>query len=223
MKLSTASQRPDHRKTQATYDRLSRWYDFLEGNWEKPARDAGLEILTPEQGETILEIGTGTGSACLAMAEAMGSEGCIVGIDLSMGMLQASRTRLKKKGQAGRVYLSAGDACLLPLRDAAVDAIYCSFSLELFPDEEIDCVLNECRRALKPGGRICIVALSAAGSPSRARRIYEWFHHSLPGIVDCRPIFVQEHLANMGFAIQKCIYTQLWLIPVEIVIAHALI
>jgi demethylmenaquinone methyltransferase/2-methoxy-6-polyprenyl-1,4-benzoquinol methylase len=210
---------PDHRKTQAAYDRLSRWYDLLEGNWEKSARDAGLRLLAASPGEKILELGPGTGSVCLELSRASGPDGRIFAIDLSTGMLDAARRRLKSTAQTDRSFFSAGDACRLPVRPACFDAVYSSFMLELFTDEEIPIVLNECRRVLKPGGRICIVSLTASGRPSQARRIYTWCHNHFPDLVDCRPICVKSNLDNTGYRVDKCLYTTLWRIPVEIVLA----
>ncbi len=211
--------RPDHHKTQASYDRISKWYDVLEGNWEKPAREAGLRQLAAAPGEQMLEIGPGTGSACLALVRSLSPNGMVIGVDLSMGMLRTARCLIQKRHATGKVFFSAGDARLLPIRTASIDAIYCSFTLELFSEAEIPLVLEECRRALKPGGRICIVALTSAGGPSLARRLYEWFHLKLPDLVDCLPIFVKDNLENTGYIIKNCHYTHLWRIPVEIVLA----
>ncbi len=219
MSRISTSYRPDHHKTQAAYDRISKWYDLFEGNWEKSAREVGLRQLDAAPGEKILDIGPGTGSASLALASSTSPTGYVVGVDLSTGMLQASRRLFQKRCASGNAFFLVGDACLLPIQTASMDAIYCSFTLELFSETEIPLVLGECQRALKPGGRICIVALTAGGSPSWARRLYEWFHRRFPNLVDCRPIFVKEHLENTGYRIQKCLYTRLWRIPVEMVLA----
>ena len=49
------------REAQATYDRLSGWYDWLEGVWETKARNLALARLGVKPGETVLEIGIGPG------------------------------------------------------------------------------------------------------------------------------------------------------------------
>jgi ubiquinone/menaquinone biosynthesis C-methylase UbiE len=211
---------PDHRKTRAAYDRLSRWYDLLEGNWETSARDAGLRLLAASPGERILELGPGTGNACQELARSSGPGGQVIGVDLSTGMLNAACRRLKRSGLLAHTIFTGGDACRLPVRSGYIDAVYSSFTLELFAEDEIPIVLNECRRVLKPGGRICIVCLTASGGPSLARRIYSWCHDRFPDLVDCRPICVGQNLDNTGFKVDNCIYTLLWRIPVEIVLAR---
>jgi ubiquinone/menaquinone biosynthesis C-methylase UbiE len=211
---------PDHRKTQAAYDRLSRWYDLLEGNWEKSARDAGLRLLAAASGERILELGPGTGSASQELARSSGPDGQVIGVDLSSGMLNAARRRLKRRGLLAHSFFTGGDACRLPVRSDCIDAVYSSFTLELLAEDEIPIVLNECRRVLKPCGRICIVSLTASGGPSLARRIYSWSHNRFPDLVDCRPIYVEQNLVNTGYSVDHCFYTSLWQIPVEIVLAR---
>ena len=208
-------------KTQAAYDRISRWYDLVEGNWEKPARNAGLHWLAAAPGEKILEIGTGTGSACLRLAVATGSNGLVIGVDLSNGMLRMAHRRLQKPVVLSQVCLLNGDACALPVRSSSMDAVYSSFTLELFVEIDILNVLRECRRVLKPGGRICLVSLTASGKPSLPRRLYEWCHRHMPDVVDCRPIHVKEYLNNTGFKLQNSLYTHLWRIPIEIVLANS--
>ena len=49
-------------ETQAIYDWISRWYNLLEGMWEKGARDMGLRKLDVQEGERVLEIGFGPGA-----------------------------------------------------------------------------------------------------------------------------------------------------------------
>ena len=57
------------------YDRLSRWYDLLAGWSERPARETGLGLLAAKPGETVLEIGFGTGTSLVKLAEAVGAGG----------------------------------------------------------------------------------------------------------------------------------------------------
>jgi ubiquinone/menaquinone biosynthesis C-methylase UbiE len=144
-------------EAQAAYNRLSRWYDLLSGSSEARPRQAGLALLKAQPGEIILDTGPGTGHSLAALAHAVGKTGYVHGLDLSPGMLAVSRLRLQKTGigaSAAEVSLVCGDALHLPYPAGAFDAVFSSFNLELFDTPEIPRVLEECRRVMRPGGRI---------------------------------------------------------------------
>lgn len=205
----------------AIYDRLSRRYDLLAGTAERKPREAALDLLAPVAGETILEIGCGTGYALSRLARAVGDTGMVHGLDLSRGMLEVARRRLVDAGLADRVSLRVGDGATLPYPDSAYDAVFMSFTLELFDTPEIPLVLAECRRVLRPGGRLAVVALSrkCKGSLSRAMvGLYEWFHERLPGYVDCRPIYIDDALTASGFEVKDRRPMGMWGLPVEAVV-----
>jgi len=67
------------------YDRASRWYRFLEEPFERRAQAVGLDLLHAQPGESILELGCGTGDALVALARAVGGTGHLTGLDLSRG------------------------------------------------------------------------------------------------------------------------------------------
>src|SRR5512141_1612611 len=87
----------------ASYNRLSRWYDLVAGSTEKKYRDWGLEKLSAQPGEKILEIGFGTGHCLVALAKAVGPAGHVTGLDISDGMLAVAQERLQQEGLAERV------------------------------------------------------------------------------------------------------------------------
>ncbi len=204
---------------QATYDRISRWYDLLEGRWETRLRVLGLQKLRAQAGERVLEIGVGTGHSIAALARAVGESGRVYGFDLSPRMLGLTRERVERARLTSRVELGNGDAAYLPFEDDTFDAIFMSFVLELFDTPEIPQVLAQCCRVLRGGGRICVVSLSKEGGPSRMRDGYEWGHAHFPNLLDCRPIFVQRALEGINFQTREAIRISLWGLPVEIVLA----
>jgi ubiquinone/menaquinone biosynthesis C-methylase UbiE len=221
LNINTEISRVTRSKDEArkTYDRISRWYDLLEGVWEKKAKQAGLAKLSVKEGEKVLEIGFGTGHGIGALASSVGEHGRVYGIDISSGMLDIARKRAEKDGIAKRVDLVLGDAVKLPYETGSFDAAFMSFILELFDTPEIPLVLSECKRVLKNGGRICIVSLSMAGGPSRMRDLYEWGHKRFPRFLDCRPIFVWKVLEDAGFKCLDTSTTTVFRMPVEIVLA----
>jgi ubiquinone/menaquinone biosynthesis C-methylase UbiE len=203
----------------SSYDRLSRWYDVLAGGSEKRLTKIGLQKLKVKEGEIVLEIGFGTGHALVALAHLVGQSGKVYGIDLSEGMLQVARDRLDKAGLLNRVELRCGDAIRLPFDADFFDAIFMSFTLELFDTPEIPALLGECYRVLRDGGRLGVVAMSKREWPNWPTRLYEWAHRALPNYVDCRPIPVYQVLQEAGFRVVDSIGLSMWGLPVDVVVA----
>lgn len=196
-------------KARENYNTLARWYDLFTGS-EKEFTDIGLRLLDVQANELVLEIGCGTGHALVELAR---RDGKVFGIDISEKMLKAAR----RKNRGRRVELCQADGLFVPFPAESFDAVFLSFTLELFDTPEIPRMLRECRRLLKEDGRIGIVAL--AQQEGLAVRIYEWFHRQMPNFVDCRPIHLQTVLKEAGFHIQKSKLKTMWGLPVEIVVA----
>jgi ubiquinone/menaquinone biosynthesis C-methylase UbiE len=201
-----------------SYNRLSRWYDFIAGSTEKKYRDWGLQKLSARPGEKILEIGFGTGHCLVTLANAVGPSGRVFGLDISDGMLAIAHERLQQKGLSDRVDLQLGDAARLDfLESGSLDGVFMSFTLELFDNPEIPHVLQECYRVLRPGGRLAVVSMTKTNPPGVAVRMYEWFHEHMPEYADCRPIFARQALEQSGFVVEDVSITSMWGLPVEIV------
>jgi ubiquinone/menaquinone biosynthesis C-methylase UbiE len=207
-------------ETQATYDRISRWYNVLEGVWEKGARDLGLRELDVREGERVLEIGFGPGQDLLTLGRAVGQEGKVFGVDLSPKMIRITQANSRKANLAQRIGLARGDAQFLPFENGAFTAIFMSFTLELFDTPNIPEVLTQCRRVLqRQGGRICIISLSKEGKSAWMRQLYEWGHDRFPGLLDCRPIFLRAALEAAAFDIFDTVPVSIFGLPVEVVLA----
>jgi demethylmenaquinone methyltransferase/2-methoxy-6-polyprenyl-1,4-benzoquinol methylase len=223
MTWSATSRVPrSHEQARASYDRLSRWYDLFEEPFERPMRRRALRMLRPVAGETILEVGFGTGHDLVALARAVGSAGHVWGIDLSPGMRRVAERRLRASGMADRVELWTADAVAMPYDDGSVDAILMSFTLELFDSPEVPGVLTECRRALRGEGRLCVTALSQRARPGLGTRLYVRAHALLPGVIDCRPIPLRAAVEETGFEIRDIAVGSLWGLAVDAVLAAPL-
>jgi ubiquinone/menaquinone biosynthesis C-methylase UbiE len=204
---------------ESAYDRMSRFYDWFAGGSERAFAEEGLRRLALREGERALEIGFGTGHAVVAMANSVGPAGRVSGIDLSGAMLALAEDRAKRAGVASRVELRRGDAAALPYAAGSMDAVFMSFTLELFDTPEIPAVLAECRRVLRPGGRIAVVAMLAVEPSGVALRLYLWAHRVFPAAVDCRPIHAGRSLERAGFELLHSAKGSMWGLPVEVALA----
>ncbi len=199
---------------------MSRWYDLMVGPFEGRSSEAGRQALAPWPGETVLEIGFGSGRGLVGLARAVGSSGHVAGVDISRGMCAVARARVRRARLGSHVQLVRGDAASLPFRAAAFDAALLSFTLELFGEQEMPALLAECRRVLRPGGRLCVVAMAARVRPSAMLRLYTWLHERLPQYVDCRPIDIRGTLERAGFRVVSASELSMAGLPVGIVVAR---
>ncbi len=204
-------------ETRSYYNKIAGFYDFMAESAEGPMRDKGLKELALQPGESALEIGFGTGHCLVEMAQAVGSTGQVFGIDISDGMVAQAQELLRKQSLADRVQVVRGDAEKLPYPDASLDAVFTSFTLELFDTPDLPKVLAEVKRVLRPGGRFGVVAVSREGKHPVITAMYEWTHRHFPNLLDCRPIYVRRGLAGNGFTIRSAQEESMW-VPVEIVI-----
>jgi len=198
------------------YDRISFIYDWLTIS-EQPYRELALELLDLQPGESILEIGCGTGQTLLSLAAAAGDQGRVVGLDLSPGMLQQSRTKLGRD-RGDTISLLRGSGLHLPLEANSFDALFMSFTLELFSLEEQHNVLGEARRVLKENGRIGLVTL-ATFSQSFSLSLYQSLHEFFPAVIDCRPIDPAPLLSAAGFIVSRQEDRSMFGLPLSIIVA----
>jgi ubiquinone/menaquinone biosynthesis C-methylase UbiE len=116
-------------------------------------RDRLREVLSPEPGERILEIGPGTGYYTFDLAEWVGSEGTVEIFDLQQEFLDHVMSRAEERGVAN-VRPTQGDATSLPYEDGSVDAVVLTAVLGEIPDQAA--ALREIERVLRPGGRLVV-------------------------------------------------------------------
>lgn len=130
----------------------------------------GLARLRP--GETVLDVGCGTGTLAIAAKQSVGSGGKVYGIDASPEMI-ARATRKAGKAGLGIEFRNANIEAL-PFQEAQFDVVLSTLMLHHLPRQVRENGLREIRRVLKPGGRVLVVDF---GQSERPKGLIGRLHH----------------------------------------------
>ncbi len=141
----------------ASYDP---WIRALE-----PFNEPLLEAINPQPGDRILDVCTGPGEPALTLAKALGSQGHVLGIDLSDKMLEQAKKNADAR-KVTNVGFEVMDAENMTLDDASFDAVVSRSSLQILTNPQA--ALEEIARVLKPGGRFVASVWAAPGERSPA-------------------------------------------------------
>jgi len=112
---------------------------------------ADLAALQP--GETVLDLGSGSGMDSFLAARAVGPDGRVIGVDMTEAQLRKAE-RLRDEYGVANVTFEAGLAEALPVEDGSVDAVISNGVINLAPDKAA--VFREVARVLRPGGRMAV-------------------------------------------------------------------
>jgi ubiquinone/menaquinone biosynthesis C-methylase UbiE len=135
-----------------------------------PLTDWMLERLAAQPGQTLLELGAGTGETGLLAARLVDPGGRVILTDRSTAMLEAAERRARELGLSN-VELRALDMEAIDLPEAAVDGVLCRLALMLVPDTAA--ALAGIRRVLRPGGRLIATVWDAVERNPWAPALWE--------------------------------------------------
>ena len=165
------------------FDSIAPAYDFMNRAmtmgidiWWRKLAVKRLKRLRPTR---LLDVATGTGDFAIQLHRSLQPQH-ITGIDLSQGMLDEAKRKVKEKGLEKDISFEQGDCMALPMQDEAFDAVTVAFGARNF--EHLLQGYREMARVLKPGGMLCVLELSTPTNP-----IIRWFYdlytlHIIPAI-----------------------------------------
>ena len=166
-------------------------YDFLNSllslgihkGWRKKA----VNILKAKQPKIILDVASGTGDFAIEALKTNAQK--VIGVDISEGMLNVGKEKLKKLNLTHKIELQVADAEHLPFTNNYFDAITVGFGVRNF--ENLELGLKDMLRVLKPNGDLVIIEFSKPkGFFSLVYKIY--FKHITPAI---GKLFSKDHRA----------------------------
>jgi ubiquinone/menaquinone biosynthesis C-methylase UbiE len=167
--VNSAEDHPTRRSQRANtrrYDRIARTYSVLEPLYLifPPARRRAVAALGLKPGDTVLEMGAGTGRNFPYLVEAVGPSGTVIGVDASPGMLAEARKLIERNGWSN-VELLQQDATQLEV-DRDVDGVLFSLSYSAMPEPRP--ALARAWERLRPSSRVVVMDMGLTrGGPYR--------------------------------------------------------
>ena len=157
-----------------TYDKLNHRLSWdIDKGWRRKA----IRQLQPFAPKTLLDIATGTGDFAILAAKMLKPEK-LIGADISEGMMEIGRQKVKAEGLDSIVSFEKEDCQNLSYADGTFDAVTAAFGIRNFAD--LDKGLKEMQRVLKPGGHLSIVELTTPVSFPMKQLFRIYSHTVLP-------------------------------------------
>jgi demethylmenaquinone methyltransferase/2-methoxy-6-polyprenyl-1,4-benzoquinol methylase len=157
-----------------TYDTLNHRLSWdIDRGWRRKA----IQQLAPYKPQTMLDIATGTGDFAIMAAQMLKPQQ-LIGADISEGMMDIGRKKVKAQGLDEIISFAKEDCLALSYDDASFDAVTAAFGIRNFAD--LDKGLSEMCRVLKPGGHLSIVELTTPVSFPMKQLFHIYSHTVLP-------------------------------------------
>lgn len=174
---------PDSKKEQIAkmFDNISSSYDFnnnlLSVGIDKSWRKLLVKEISEVKPDTILDVATGTGDVAIALAKKI-KQANIIGVDISEGMLDVGKTKIKALKLENTIILRKGDCENLDFEDNSFSAVTVAFGVRNF--EDLNKGLQEILRVLKVNGKLAILEFSRPSKQPVAGLFKLYFSKILP-------------------------------------------
>lgn len=174
-------QEEKHEKVHRVFQKIYRKYDAMNSlisfNRHKAWRRKANQIVSAEKGDHVIDVCCGTGDWTISLAEAVGPDGSVVGLDFSDNMLKIANSK-KEASQLENVILVNGDAMSIPYEEGSFDRATIGFGLRNVPDYLT--VLKEINRVLRPGGTLVCMETSQTKIPVYRQLYLFYFRIIMP-------------------------------------------
>ena len=157
-----------------SYDKLNH---RLSWNIDKGWRKKAIRQLAPFKPQTLLDIATGTGDFAILAAEMLHPQK-LVGADISEGMMEIGRKKVREKGLQDIISFDKEDCLALSYANESFDAVTAAFGIRNFAS--LDSGLQEMLRVLRKGGHLSIVELTSPVSFPMKQLFHVYSHTVLP-------------------------------------------
>jgi ubiquinone/menaquinone biosynthesis C-methylase UbiE len=138
-----------------------KWRSHI-AQFTRGATDAILEAAQLRPGMQVLDLASGVGDPALYIAKAVGRTGKVTATDLGPDMISLA-SEIAQAKCLNNIEFKIANAEALPFANESFDVVTCRFGVMLFPDAVA--ALKECRRVLKHGGRVALVAWGSKEQP----------------------------------------------------------
>jgi len=139
-----------------------------------------LSFLEVKEGDTIVDLGSGAGLDLIIAGQKVGSNGHVIGVDMTDAMIQRARENVVKAGLEN-VEVRKGVIEELPVEDSSVDWVISNCVVNLSPEKPK--VFREIVRVLKPDGKMLISDIVIEGIPASLRQFVSLFNASVSGSI----------------------------------------
>ena len=157
-------------------------------------RKRQLDLARVAPGESVLDVGCGTGTLAIAAARRVGEGGTVTGVDPSAALLARARKKARRARSGVAFELSGGEA--LPFPDRSFDLVLSSLVLHHLSHDALRSSAHEMYRVLKPGGRLLVVDIGGRQDPDR-----HTMHASRVGQVPFDLDRIAKRLPHVGFTV----------------------